>query len=116
MSLMVVDGTALLLRAWFAGADALTVSQSFLRRTSAAHRAVVFDAGLVTFRTHLDACGGKKPGEQQESGHGDARRTDAPIMNMPNTIGTSPHASERMRWKIDKRAAPSNHGIQAAGS
>ena len=32
----------------------MTVSQSFLRRTAAAHRAVVFDAGLVTFRTHLD--------------------------------------------------------------
>ena len=54
MSLMVVDGTALLLRAWFAGADALAVSQSFLRKTSSPHRAVVFDAGLVTFRTHLD--------------------------------------------------------------
>ncbi len=51
---MVVDGTALLLRAWFAGADALSVSRAFLQRTEAERRAVVFDAGMVTFRTHLD--------------------------------------------------------------
>ncbi len=49
-----VDGTALLLRAWFAGAPALDVSRNFLRRTEAEKRAVVFDAGMVTFRTHLD--------------------------------------------------------------
>jgi DNA polymerase I len=54
MSLLVVDGTALLLRAWFAGADALSVSRTFLRRSEAPRRAVVFDAGMVTFRTHLD--------------------------------------------------------------
>jgi len=50
----VVDGTTLLLRAWFAGAPALDVSRNFLRRTEADKRAVVFDAGMVTFRTHLD--------------------------------------------------------------